>query len=127
MVLLNEILDGRVLYLIQFFFFQFFQEILKTYASSKALHAQVMLQSFQYQDCDVQALSGKFHPEHGHQPGNHVHPVVAALFLPKIKKLDDHFLLSNMAGLVTSRYNRQKLSVYHDYELLFNLIKLNYF
>jgi hypothetical protein len=98
------------------------QEILKTYSSSKALHAQVMLQSFQYQDCDVQALSGKFHPEHGHQPGNHIHPVVAALFLPKIETLENHFLHSNIAGIVDARYNKRPLTTKPDYELFYALV-----
>jgi len=98
------------------------QEILKLHSVSKPLHSSIVLQAIQYRDLDLQALTGSYQRDRGQLSQQHVHPVIAALFLPKIKKLDDHFLLSNMAGLVASRYNRQKLSVYHDYELLFNLI-----
>ena len=98
------------------------QEILKIHAASKPLHAQVMLQSMQYKDCDYQAITGQYHPEHGHQPGNHVHPVIAAMFLPKIDALESHFLYSNIAGIVNARYNSQPLTTKPDYELFYSLV-----
>ena len=68
------------------------QEILKLFASSRPLHAQVLLQSMQYHDCDFEALTGEYKPELGHRPGDSIHPVIAAMFMPKIDILENHFL-----------------------------------
>jgi hypothetical protein len=97
------------------------QEILKLYASSRPLHAQVLLQSMQYQDCGFEALSGEFKKEFGHRAGDSIHPVIAAMFLPKIALLENHFLHSNIAGIVKARYNGEALATRPDYELFYAL------
>ena len=97
------------------------QEIVRLYGASKALHAQVLLQSMQYNDCDYEALTGQYRREQGHRPGDHVHPVVAALFLPKIDVLEQHFLHSNFAGIIKARYNGEALNNRPDYELFYSL------
>jgi hypothetical protein len=100
---------------------RYLQEILKLASTSRPLHAQVVLQSFQYEDMDLQALSGRYRPELGHRLGEHVHPVIAALFFPKVDVLEQHFLYSNIANLVRARYNSEKISTRADYELFYNL------
>lgn len=97
------------------------QEILRLYEESRPLHAQVVLQSLQYNDMAREALTGTLDRAR-HNPGEHVHPVVAALFLPKIDILTSHFLYSNMAGIVKSLYNREPLRTRPDYELYYNLV-----
>lgn len=97
------------------------EQLLKEHASNKPLHAQVLLQSIQYQDCDYEALTGEYKRELGMRPGEHVHPVLAALFLPKIEYLDQTFLHSNIAGIVKSRYNDEPLVSRPDYELFYHL------
>ena len=92
-------------------------EILQLYKSTRGVHSQVMLQSMQYTDCDYESLTGKFSREHGDNPTEHVHPVVAALFFPKIDTLEHHFLYSNIAGIVSARKNRKGLKTRPDYEL----------
>jgi len=98
------------------------QDIYKLYASSKSLHAQVSLQSMQYEDCAQEALSGQFRPELGNRPGECIHPVIIALFLPKIDNLENHFLLSNISSIVKARINNEKLSTRSDHELFYSLI-----
>ena len=98
------------------------QEILKLASSSRPLHAQVVLQSIQYQDMADEALNGTYKPEHGHRLGEHVHPVIVALFLPKLPLVEQHFLMANLAGLVKNRYNKEKIQSLPDYELFYNLI-----
>ena len=98
------------------------QEILKLASSSRPLHAQVVLQSMQYNDCDREGLLANYDKKHGHKLGQHVHPVVVALFTPKIDLIEQHFLHSNLANLVKTRYNREKIQTYPDYELFYNLI-----
>jgi hypothetical protein len=97
------------------------QEIIKLHSINKPLHAQVLLQSMQYNDCDYEALTGTYKRELGHRPGDHVHPVVAAMFLPKIDVLEQHFLHSNLAGIVKSRFNGEALTNRPDYELFYAL------
>jgi len=101
--------------------YKFLQELLKLYASSRPLHAQVLLQSMQYRDCDFEALTGEYRRELGHRPTESVHPVIAAMFVPKIEELDNHFLHSNIAGIVKSRYNGEALTNRSDYELFWAL------
>ena len=102
--------------------FRVLQELLKLFEETKPLHAQVILQSMTYTDCDFEALSGKFHRSLGNNPGNHVHPVVAALFLPKMQVVEDHFLFGNIAGIVKARYEKAPLRTKPDYELFYSLV-----
>jgi hypothetical protein len=98
------------------------QDILKLHASSKALHSQVLLQSMQYQDCGIEATTGEYKKEF-HNVSNHVHPVIAALFLPKIDILEQHFIHSNIAGIVKTRYNKEQFTSMADALLYDALIK----
>jgi len=99
---------------------KYLQEILKLYASTRSLQAQVLLQSFQYEDCDLLALTGNYNKDL-HQMGSHVHPVIAALFLPKFNVVDTFFLFSNIAGIVKSRYNSEPLQSRPDFEVFYAL------
>ena len=101
--------------------YKFLQEILKLYSASRPLHAQVLLQSIQYRDCDFEAITGSYHRELGHRPTESIHPVIAAMFLPKIQELETHFLHSNIAGIVKARYNGEALTNRPDYELFYAL------
>lgn len=101
--------------------YKYLQEILKLFASSRPLHAQVVLQSIQYQDCAYEAISGQFKQELGHKPGDSIHPVIAALFFPKVPILEKHFLQSNLAGIVKARYSGENLTNQPDYELFYSL------
>lgn len=98
------------------------QEILKLHASSKPLHSQVLLQSMQYQDCGIEALTGGY-DRNIHNASNHIHPVIAALFLPKIDVLETHFLHSNIANIVKTRYNNENFSSVADLELFYALTR----
>ena len=97
------------------------QEILKLHDTTKQLHAQVLLQALQYVDCDPTVLAANFNVQY-HNPSDYVHPVIAALFVPKFRTIDEHFLYSNMAGIVKARYNKQALRTKTDYELFYNLV-----
>ena len=98
------------------------QDILRLRDETKALHSQVILQSLSYTDCNDVAINGKFVPENGHNLACHVHPVIAALFLPKFDEVEHHFLYSNLANIVGSRYNREPFKTRPDYELFYNLV-----
>jgi predicted protein tyrosine phosphatase len=98
------------------------QDILKMRDETRALHSQVVLQSLSYNDCDETAVSGQFRPENGHNKACHVHPVIAALFLPKMDIVEQHFLYSNLANIVASRHAQEPFKTRPDYELFYNLV-----
>jgi len=101
--------------------YKYLQEILKLYEMSKPIHAQTLLQSLQYTDLALQATSGRI-DRSKHNPSEHVHPVVAAMFLPKIDLFESHFLYANISNIVKSRYNKEPLTTRPDYELFYNLV-----
>ncbi len=100
------------------------QEILKLHEASKPLHAQALLQAIQYGGelkIPEEVITVPYVPQVQNK-GDSVHPVIAALFAMKINVIDNHFLYSNMAGIVKARYNRQPLTTRPDYELFYNLV-----
>jgi hypothetical protein len=98
------------------------QEMLKLHAGTKAVHSSVVLQSMQYQDLGIEALSGTYNKDL-HNVSNHVHPVIAAMFLPKVDVLEQHFLHSNIANIVKTRYNKESFSSMADALLYDSLIR----
>jgi len=101
--------------------FKYLQEILKLHAMSKPLHSQVIIQSMQYDPFDNEAMEGVYDSKHGHKRTDAIHPVIVGMFIPKIQKLEDHFLYSNIAGIVKARYNNERLNNRPDYELFYAL------
>jgi hypothetical protein len=97
------------------------QSILKLEAITKPLHSQLFLQSLQYTDCSPSALLGVF-DRTTQNATNHIHPVIVALFLPKIDVLERHFLHSNIANLVKCRYNSEKFTSAADAYLYHSMI-----
>lgn len=99
----------------------YLQEIVRLHEGSRGLHAQVLLQSMQYQDLDTEAMTGVYE-RNLHKVGEHIHPVVAALFLPKFDVVENFFLFSNLAGIVKNKYEREPtLKTRPDYELFYAL------
>ena len=100
------------------------QDIIRLENANKALYQQVVLQSVQYQDCDLIALSGKFDPER-HNAFSHVSPMIAALYLPKFDLLDRTTIHAHLAGIIRARFNREPLVNQVDKELFDNIIYTN--
>jgi len=95
------------------------QEILKIHAAMKPAHADVVLQHLQYegvQNGNQIALAG-FFDRTKDRPECYVHPVIAAMFLPKIPVLEKHFLIANLAGIIKGRKNRELITNKPDYLL----------
>jgi hypothetical protein len=95
------------------------QEILKMHAVGKQVHSEVVLQHVTFKGVDkgdVISLAGLFR-EDKDRAECHIHPVVAALFLPKVDILDKHFLVANLAGIIKGRKNRELITNKPDYIL----------
>lgn len=100
------------------------QEILRLHAETKVLHSQVMIQSLTYRDCAKEALLGKAISGGVIKvnPANYVHPIVAALFLPKIKIIEEHFLFANIANIIKSKHEGKPIITMPEYELYYDLV-----
>lgn len=98
------------------------QDILSLHKMTKSLHAQVCLQSMQYDDCSISAINGVYNKELGHKPGDSVHAVIAALFLPKINILERRFIYASFSNIVRARFDNEKLITYSDRELFNALV-----
>jgi hypothetical protein len=97
------------------------QEILRIHAETKALHSQVVVQSLTYVDCPPEALTGVYNTQR-HNPYSYIHPVLAALFLPRIRYLDEHMLIANLANIVKCRYENKPIQTQPEFELYWDLI-----
>lgn len=97
------------------------QEILKLHNDNMAIHQQVVTQSLLYRDCDFAALTGTFKQDKM-QAYNYVHPVVAALFFPRLKYLDEHMLIGSVTNIVQTRFNGVQIRNNPDWELYWDMI-----
>ncbi len=104
------------------------QDILKMHQECSALHAQVVIQSLMYEqteECKVLYSSNPkdmFDPRKDNMYSN-VHPVLFALFAPKIKDLEDRMLLGSIASVVAARYNGTPFKTQSDWLLYHDLIQ----
>jgi len=96
------------------------QAIIQISSVTNELHRQVTLQSILYEDTQLGAINGEF-DRSKINIFSFVHPVVAALFLPKIKFLDEHMLIASIANIVNQRYNNNELTTQPDYELYMDI------
>lgn len=97
------------------------QEIIRLYGETKSLHSQIVMQSLTYRDVAPEALVGEFQPSK-HNVYSYVHPIIAALFLPKITLLDEQMLIANLGYIVKSKYDGTPIMTKPDFELYWSLI-----
>jgi hypothetical protein len=97
------------------------QEIITVHDSTKPLHSQIVMQSMTYTDCAVEAITGKYDSNRNNSY-SFVHPVIAALFLPKIKYLDEHMLIANIGHIIKCKKNGLPIMTKPDYELYWDMI-----
>ena len=95
-------------------------DIMRLNEANKMTHDFVIKQALGYVDCDFAAISGTFIP-HRHNLMHSVHPVIAALFIPKITILEETMLFSSLSNIVKARVNNEPIITRPDYELFYNL------
>lgn len=101
-------------------------DILKLHGETSTLHSQVVLQTLQYEDCSKEALAGEVDDKTRATSKNnffsYVHPVVAALFLPKIKLLEEQMLISNIGSIVKTKKEGQQIRTKPDFNLYISMV-----
>jgi len=101
------------------------QDIIKLYTMTRGSHTQVVLQSMQYNSDlskELQVLNAYYDRNH-HSLHQAVHPVIVAMFVPKMMGLETHFLYTNIAHVVKSKYNKERIDQHHDLLLLDSMIR----
>ena len=77
-------------------------KIAELYESSKVIHAAMRNNVIMYRSCAPDALTGTFDKDK-HNVNMFVHPLLLALFLPKIDVLEKRMLFSNIGRMVVQR------------------------
>lgn len=97
------------------------QMILTIASATKELQEQVTLQSLIYSDCDPAAIQESGFDKTKINVFSFIHPVVAALFIPKFQLLDQHMLLASIAKIIAYKSNGQDLQTQPEYELYWDI------
>jgi len=103
--------------------FKILQDIFKLRGSSEMLHTQVILQSVQYQDLDNILISENLNRSSNQNPSHHIHPVLVAMFAPRINLFEQVFLHSNLARIIEQRRKEEPFSTHADLVLFDRLTK----
>lgn len=78
------------------------KKLIKLYEDTKSLHFEVKGQSYQYKDCGYEAISGGYVAEK-HLASAHIHPIIAALFIPKIELFEKLIIKANIGRMILQR------------------------
>jgi len=81
---------------------QTLNEIQKRFNETRYLHTSIKNQLVSYRDCAPEALLGEYN-KNIHNISVYIHPVIAALFLPKIDAIDKRMLYTNIGRMVLQR------------------------
>lgn len=101
--------------------YSYLQEIIRTYQVYKGIHSYVVIQTMLYQDLAEEAMNGTF-DRTKHDVNRYVHPLLAAFFLPKIESIEERMLYANIAGIINTRYNRERIVTKPDFELFYSMV-----
>jgi hypothetical protein len=101
------------------------KDILTLYDLNRALWQQVSLQSITYSLSDMYIRNFDVQNNSDAKTTNYssfIHPVIAAMFLPKIARFDEYFLFTNLAYILRCKYLGEPISTFHSYLMLYNLV-----
>lgn len=101
--------------------YTYLQDLLRMFNMFRSVHSYVVIQTMLYTDLSAEAMNGKFEVNR-HNVNSFVHPVLAALFLPKFQQVEERMLYANIAGIVNTRYNKERIITKPDYELFYSMV-----
>jgi len=93
----------------------------KMYIPTRPLHAQVILQTNTYRDCAPEALVGKYDHKKMN-PYAYVHPVIGALFFPKVRLLDHLILYANIGYIIKQKFEGKPILTKPDNDLYWFMV-----
>ena len=77
-------------------------EILSLHQKYQSVHGAIFMQSAVYDDCGLVAMTGEFDRKR-HVASNHIHPLLACMYLPKITLFEFQTLYSNFGSIIKCR------------------------
>jgi hypothetical protein len=89
-------------------------------AVTRDLHHNVTIQSVIYDEC-ASTLYNHSYDSSKINMFSFVHPVIAALFIPKFEVLDQHMLLASIAQIVDLKHEGHELRTLPEYELYWDI------
>lgn len=102
------------------------ENIIKAAKSSESLYYYTFIDSINYKDCDVDKYS-TVPIKKNVKYTDCVHPVIAAMFMPKIPYFETRFIYQNIAKLVQMCYEHQKIEgIYKNLQYAMALDKSQY-
>lgn len=99
---------------------KYIKELAELSVRSENLHNNIVNRHLTYSDCDPIVLISPYDPLH-HNIDNHVHPLIAALFIPKIQAIEERMMLSNIPKTISHRVVRKPIKYRPDLELYMDL------
>lgn len=95
-------------------------EILSMFERSLATHKSVFMHSLIYTDLSLVAMTGEFKREK-HIAVNHIHPLLACIYLPKLDYFEKHTLYSNFGSIVKCCYEKKPIMTEPDSLLFYDI------
>ena len=77
-------------------------KLVEMYEQSRPIYAAIKNQMALYQDCGLEAITGKYDPEK-HSNTLFIHPLVAALYIGRIPRIEDRTLNTNIGRIIVMR------------------------
>jgi hypothetical protein len=96
------------------------QDILKMHQENIPNHRAAILQSLTYKDCATEAITGRYDPTKMDK-FSHIHPVLFALYVPRINLIDQHTLIGSISSVIESKYHNRQIKTQPDYELYYDM------
>ena len=99
------------------------KELSSLFDYQKLVYSQVIIQSLLYTNLAIEAIgAGITFTSNTHDAASYIHPVIVAMFVPKIQKFDEYFLLTNLAYIVKNKQAGDPIDTYHNYIMLYQLV-----
>lgn len=95
-------------------------EILSLHQRSLIKHRAVFMQSLMYQDCSLVAMTGEYRREK-HIATNHIHPIIACMFLPKFDIFEIYILYANFGNIIKARNDKKPILTEPDALLFYSI------
>lgn len=92
---------------------KFLDSIMAFYKQSVKLDKTVKVNALTYKDCDPVVINAKYNKYSDNKEGSHIiHPLLAAMFIPKISAFDERMLMTSIPYIITSIYNGDDIKDY---------------
>ena len=92
---------------------KYLDSIMNFYKQCMKLDKTVKVNALTYKDCDPIVINAKFNKYSDNKEGSQIiHPLLAAMFIPKISAFDERMLMTSIPYIITSIYNGDDIKDY---------------